>query len=791
MVGRCGRLVPIVAVGVAGWVLQGCDRVQGESANPPASSAASGAASTAAMADSLARLARAALDTPQRNPFLNAARVAKMQQHLDATPTGVPDVAGQFMLAQEQVLAGHSTAAITNLERIATAVGAGARSITAQNRPLLELLAIANLRLGEQENCVDGTAANACILPLDGAAQHRKTDGARKAVALYSALTHAFPDDLGDRWLLNISWMALGGYPDSIPPALRIPGLMATAAERRAFPLFRNIANGLGATENGLSGGLAIADFSGDGLLDLFTTSWGVADRPQLLVANGRGSFGDRFALSGAEGITGGLNVSHADFDNDGRPDLFIMRGAWLADATMQPSSLLRATGPGTFADVTMPAGLYQVAPTPTAVWGDFNNDGLVDLFIGHESDRAKGGTSHPSALWMNRGNGTFTDVSRQVGIEVDAFVKGAAWGDVNNDGLPDLYISILGEPNRLYINRGGRTPTTWRFEEQAASAGVARPINSFSTWFWDVDQDGWEDLLVLSYDIGNGQALHDAVAREYVQRAGRAAVIGDSLPMGVESSRIYRNNHDGTFRDVTRAMGLADKVIFAMGSAFGDLDNDGWLDFYVGTGNPDLRSVIPNRMFRNVNGTRFEEVTLAGGFGHIQKGHAATFADLDRDGDEDIYMVMGGAYEGDAYQNVLFENPGWPGRSWVTLDLEGSPANRSAIGARVVLFTSADNGTHRALYRTVGSGSSFGSGTLQLHVGLDRATRIDSLRVTWPDAAHTVTTSAALAVKSSYRVVQGRTPETLQRPPVPFVAVPATPMVMPRTAPMPQVGKR
>jgi hypothetical protein len=126
-----------------------------------------------------------------------------------------------------------------------------------------------------------------------------------------------------------------------------------------------------------------------------------------------------------------------------------------------------------------------------------------------------------------------------------------------------------------------------------------------------------------------------------------------------------------------------------------------------------------------------------------------------------------------------------------VTLDLEGSPANRSAIGARVVLFTSADNGTHRTLYRTVGSGSSFGSGTLQLHVGLDRATRIDSLRVTWPDAAHTVTTSAALAVKSSYRVVQGRTPEILQRPPVPFVAAPATPMVMPRTAPMPQVGKR
>jgi hypothetical protein len=764
-VARLRRAAGVLVVG-SGLALAGCDAVDAEDERGAELRA------TGIMADTLRTLAESALSAPERNPFLNRARAEKMARLLRESGAMNSDLEGRYLLAQEYVLSGQSKEAIGLLETLAAQVGASVHTITPQNRPLLELLAIANLRLGEQENCVDGTAANACILPLEGGARHKQTEGARKAVALYTALARAYPDDLGDRWLLNIAWMALGGYPDSMPAPLRIPGLAPTAAQRRAFPLFRNVAGELGVMENGLSGGVAITDVNGDGLLDIVATAWGMRDPLQLFVANGQGGYGDQVALSGVAGITGGLNVSHADFDNDGRTDLYIMRGAWLADATTQPSSLLRATGPGTFADVTMRAGMYRVAPTPNAVWGDFNRDGWVDLFVGHESDRAKGGPSHPSELWMNNRNGTFTEVSAKVGLRVDAFVKGAAWGDVNNDGFPDLYVSILGEPNRLYINRGGT------FVEQAAAAGVSRPVQSFSTWFWDYDQDGWEDLMVLSYDIGKGQRLHDDVAREYLQRAARPERQGDSLPIAVESSRLYRNNHDGTFTDVTRAAGLADKVIFAMGSAYGDLDNDGWLDFYVGTGNPDLRSVIPNRMFRSVHGRTFEEVSLAGGFAHIQKGHAATFADLDRDGDEDIYMVMGGAYEGDVYQNVLFENPGWPGRHWVTLDLEGTTANRAAIGARVALFTTQPDGP-RVLHRTVGSGSSFGSGTLQLHVGLDRATRLDSLRIVWPDAQGTTTTHAGLALDASYRVVQGKAPERLARPPVPFahVAAPAEAM--------------
>jgi len=219
----------------------------------------------------------------------------------------------------------------------------------------------------------------------------------------------------------------------------------------------------------------------------------------------------------------------------------------------------------------------------------------------------------------------------------------------------------------------------------------------------------------------------------------------------------------------VTRRVGLADKVIYAMGTNFGDLDNDGWLDFYVGTGNPDLRSIVPNRMFRNVNGKRFEEVTLPGGFGHIQKGHATAFADLDRDGDEDVYMILGGAYEGDQFTSVLFENPGWPKTHWITLELEGRTANRSAIGARVDVVAMDAKGAARTVRRTVGTGGSFGAGSLQVHVGLGPATRVQEVRVEWPDSVRTKTTYRDLALDHPYHIIQGDAPKMLERPPVPF----------------------
>lgn len=717
---------------------------------------------TSAMVDTLAGLYARARSHPERYQFLNRERADAIESQLPSHG-GSANVQGRLLLARERLLAGQSAEAIDAIEAILRDVGLQGKRITPETRQVYDLLAIAYLRMGEQKNCVENGAANACILPLHGAARHRDETGARGAIAQYEALLASDPSDLGSRWLLNIASMAVGDYPGRVPKGFLIPRLLPDKS--RPFPEYPNIAGALGLAVNGLSGGIAVEDFNRDGLLDLFMTSWGMKDQARLFLADGRGGYVEKTEQAGLLGIVGGLNVTHADFDNDGYEDLFVMRGAWLGDVGTQPNSLLHNRGDGTFEDVTIKAGLLSFHPTPTAAWADFNGDGRLDLFVGNESGTALGQTAHRSELFLNNGNGTFTEVSAKVGIDVDAFVKGAAWGDVNNDGLPDLYVSVLNAPNRLYVNLGGQSTEQWRFEERAAAAGVQLPTASFATWFWDFDNDGWEDLAVLSYDIGNGQALHDAVAREYLGQKSQSA----SQPYGVESMRLYRNNRDGTFTDVTRAMGLADKVIFAMGANFGDLDNDGWLDFYVGTGNPDLRSVIPNRMFRNVQGERFEEVTLEGGFGHIQKGHGAAFADLDRDGDEDIYMVMGGAYQGDQFANVLFENPGWKNRAWVALELEGHTANRPAIGARVAVDVVDGSGRKRTLRRTVGTGGSFGAGSLQLHIGLGAATRIERLQITWPDRARTTTTYGALEVNAYYRIVQGQAPARLERPPVPF----------------------
>jgi len=497
----------------------------------------------------------------------------------------------------------------------------------------------------------------------------------------------------------------------------------------------------------------------------VFATSWGPNDPVHLFLADGKGGYVDRTAASGLKGIVGGVNTVHADYDNDGDIDILVLRGGWLGEAGKYPSSLLRNRGDGTFEDVTFSSGLLSFSPSHTAAWADFNRDGYLDLFVGHESSAPSGGPSHRCDLFLNNRDGTFTEVSHQVGIDVDDFVKGVVWGDVNNDGLPDLYVSVFTGTNRLYINRGGTSIENWRFEERGAAAGVDMKTPSFATWFWDFDNDGFEDLLVQSYDLS--APLHETVALEYLGLPLKTVKNGKLVEY--QPSRLFRNRGDGTFEDVTRRVGLADKVIYAMGTNFGDLDNDGWLDFYVGTGNPDLRSIVPNRMFRNVNGKRFEEVTLPGGFGHIQKGHATAFADLDRDGDEDVYMILGGAYEGDQFTSVLFENPGWPKTHWITLELEGRTANRSAIGARVDVVAVDAKGAARTVRRTVGTGGSFGAGSLQVHVGLGPATRVQEVRIEWPDSLRTKTTYRDLALDHTYHITQGDAPKVLERRPVPF----------------------
>jgi hypothetical protein len=201
-------------------------------------------------------------------------------------------------------------------------------------------------------------------------------------------------------------------------------------------------------------------------------------------------------------------------------------------------------------------------------------------------------------------------------------------------------------------------------------------------------------------------------------------------LPSTMDRPRLYRNKRDGTFADETRAAGLY-HVFLTMGANFGDLDNDGFLDFYLGTGAPSFASLVPNEMFRNDRGRRFQNVTSAGGFGHLQKGHGVAFGDLNNDGQQEVIANIGGAYPGDSYFNAVFANPGHSNR-WICLKLVGKLSNRPAIGARIKVVVKDRDG-NREIHRVVGSGGSFGASPLRQEIGLGAAQTIDSVEVRWP----------------------------------------------------------
>ena len=239
-----------------------------------------------------------------------------------------------------------------------------------------------------------------------------------------------------------------------------------------------------------------------------------------------------------------------------------------------------------------------------------------------------------------NNGDGTFTEKSQSIGLNIFGFIKAVVWGDIDNDGDLDIFISRLGQPNSLYRNNG--ETENWSFTDIGNIAGVLEPIDSFPAWIFDYNNDGWEDIWVSGYDNSTGH-----VAMDYL-----------GIPNDGETPRLYKNNKDGTFSNVTFETNM-NHPLLTMGSNFGDINNDGFLDLYIGTGDPDYRSIQPNRMFINDNGQAFKDVTFESRLGHLQKGHGVSFADIDQDGDLDIHAVMGGAYEGSVYQNTLYENPG------------------------------------------------------------------------------------------------------------------------------------
>lgn len=573
---------------------------------------------------------------------------------------------------------------------------------------------IAYLRYGEVQNCIANHNSESCIFPLSAGGQHQQQYGASIAVTAYEKALRLNPQDLASLWLLNIAHMQLGTYPEGIASEWQIPPV-ALQSEYDT-PAFRNIASLLGVDYADMCGGVIMDDFNNDGLIDIFQCGWGLKEEVHYMENLGNGQFQNKTSHAGLSNYPGGLMINQTDYNNDGNLDIFILRGAWYGAIGIIPNSLLRNNGDGTFTDVTRETGLFSCHPTQTATWADFNNDGWLDLFIGNEASRKGGDASNNCELFLNN-KGVFKEVAASAGAAINSFVKGVSTGDYDNDGDPDIYVSANGFNNYLLRNDTKRGAMQLVFTDVTEFAGVTGPKKSFPCVFFDYNNDGWLDILNFSYSADVADA---DIPAEYL-----------GLPRKGNMTALYINNGDGTFSNQAQKLGL-DKTFLVMGCNIGDFDMDGWMDFYVGTGKPSLRSIIPNRMFRNNAGNGFQEVTSSARVGHLQKGHSISFADLNNDGYPEIFAQMGGAYEADGFQDALYENPATWNNHWVSIDFIGVQTNKKGIGVRVEVVAEV-SGKEVSYFDWVQSGASFGANSLRLEVGLGKADRIVEVNIYWP----------------------------------------------------------
>ncbi|MFV5700316.1 FG-GAP-like repeat-containing protein [Flavobacterium sp. XS2P12] len=645
------------------------------------------------------------------NPFCPEAELA----FFDSLSTAPAETNNRFIATfykgNSLLKLGKENESVATFESIIQRIG-----LSNDNSPeVLRSMALSYMRLGERQNCVTNHSTESCIMPIKNSGIHLKQLGSKKAIAVYELLLNNFPNDYESRWLLNIAYMTLGEYPSKVPSKWLIPNLDKDNSNHTIKP-FVDIAPNLGINNRNMAGGIIIDDFNNDDYLDLITSDWSLNGAMHYYQNDKKGGFVDYSKKSELGRFKGGLNMIQADYDNDGDVDIFVLRGAWMGNYGKQPNSLLRNNGDDTFTDVTIKSGLYSEHPTQAGVWKDFNNDGWLDLFIGNES-RPELNEINPCELYISNQDGTFKEVSVKANCAVIDFVKGVTASDYNNDGLEDLYVSGNRERKTLLKNTGIKNGIP-QFEDVTQKAGLADiKVGTFPTWFWDYDNDGWQDLFVCGYKFDFSVAY----------TAGTEAL---NIPNKASKMYLYHNNHDGTFTNVSEKAGL-NKSVFAMGSNFGDIDNDGYLDMYLGTGNPDYKSLVPNRLFRNMGDGKFADVTVSGRVGNLQKGHGVAINDLDNDGDADIFIEVGGAYIGDSFNNSLYLNPGQNTNRWVNLQLEGTNTNRSAIGTRIKI-SFRENGIKRVVYREVNSGGSFGASALRREIGIGQAKMIDEIAITW-----------------------------------------------------------
>ena len=504
-----------------------------------------------------------------------------------------------------------------------------------------------------------------------------------------------------DQWLLQVAVDQIQGQKPLLPKSFAFPFAAETGVPGLAF---EDMAPALGVDRLDGNGTCSWADFDNDGDLDLFLTGSGTF---MAVYRNDAGKFVDVSEAVGLGKVPSGYSLNLIDYDNDGRLDLYVSLNGWSGPM----KNRLFHNEDGRFVDVSAKSGADDAGSGFTAMWGDLDNDGWLDFVV------ANGVLKDGSVpqLYRNNHDGTFTNVTQAAGIHEPAEYGaiGVALGDYDQDGDLDILINGLGgAPNRLYRNE-----SNWRFTEVAAKVGLSQAgHNGFVCFFLDYNNDGWPDVLITSLapwvDVVEGL------------KAGFAP-----RTLHPDATRLFRNKGNGTFEDVTLKAGLG-APMGVMGAGVADLDNDGFVDLYFGTGDPQMTRLEPNRLFHNNGNGTFSDVTRTVGLARPgNKGHGVSFVDIDNDGDLDLYAQLGGHYPGDHARNAFYRNLKGNQNHWLQVELRGK-LNRFAVGAQLTLRAG-----DLLLYREVKGSEGFGSTDPYLvHMGLGTRAKVDSLVVRWPN---------------------------------------------------------